>query len=170
MAKINLKDFDFKQFFLRYGEWVGLAIAALIMLPAFAMGVMNFVTAGSAHTNAEALASVASSAERRIRESNPPPGTDEAPKESTMQVRNDRVVPENYVPPEEWFIPSSIEDTKRRAPVVLAPGDFQLTVLRGGMMSHIFTTLPDGKVQVLVIREKQTPLSPRQKRDKERYE
>ena len=25
MAKINLKDFDFKQFFLRYGEWVGLA-------------------------------------------------------------------------------------------------------------------------------------------------
>src|SRR5208337_3871742 len=49
--KINFKDFDFKQFMLRYGEWVGLGVAGIIALPVLFSGLTKAVGSGSPTAN-----------------------------------------------------------------------------------------------------------------------
>src|ERR1700737_2391583 len=140
---MNIKDFDFKRFFLQRGEWVGLGVALAIMLPALYSGTVLTLTSGSATRNAEEVKGLAKAADNRIASSQPPSDADKPPPESELMVRNDRVEPEKYTPENRWFVPSQIEDTKRRAPDVLTLGDFQVAYVRGGMMGHIFTQTAD---------------------------
>src|SRR5438132_8774341 len=165
---MTLKDFDIKQFMLKHGEWVGLAVAAAIMLPAFLAGAMNIFTSGSARANADDIQKLATAADNKIVTSIPPDDAAKPPTEGQLEVRLDRVEPDTYQADSEWFIPSSFEDNKRRAPVVWAPGDFQPTLLRGGMLGHVFIET-NGKLRALVIHEKQRDPSPREKKLRERY-
>jgi|GEM_PF-6626396 len=165
---LNLKEFDIKQFMLKHGEWVGLGVAAAIMLPAFVIGAMNVATSGSARANAADIDKLAVAADNKIVQSNPPPGAEKADAFESLEVRMDQVEPAKYQPPIDWFIQSSFEDTKRRAPVVMAPGDFQPTIVQGGFLGRVFVETRDGQVRVVVLSEKKRDPSPVEKKKLER--
>ena len=63
---MGMKDFDFKQFMLQRGEWVGVAVAVAIMLPALVIGAQKALTSGSASTNAGEVERLAKDAKGRI--------------------------------------------------------------------------------------------------------
>jgi hypothetical protein len=167
--KLNLKDFDIKQFMLKHGEWVGLGVAAAIMLPAFVIGAMNVATSGSARANADDINKLATAADNKIMQSNPPPDAADGGPVSNLVVRMDRVEPEKYQAANDWFILSSFEDSKRRAPLVLPPGDFQAVAFRGGMLGRVFVEA-NGQTKVWVIHERQRDISEKEKRRRKRLE
>jgi hypothetical protein len=168
--KLNLKDFDIKQFMLKHGEWVGLGVAAAIMLPAFVIGAMNVATSGSARANADDINKMAVAADNKIVQSNPPPDADKADAFKALVVRMDLVESQKYQTANDWFIQSSFEDSKRRAPLVLPPGDFQAVTFRGGMLGRMFRETNNGLLQAWVLREKQRDLSPRELRERKRIQ
>jgi hypothetical protein len=166
--KLDLKEINFKQFFLRHGEWVGLGIALAIALPFLVLGTGKALFSGSAAANAGDVDKLAKKVENDMRTSIPPPDADKAPPESEFMVNFSAVEPQKFAQEFEWFVPSSIEDTKRRSPEVLAPGELQVAYLQGATKLHIVWTRKEG-TQVYVIEEKDAPLPPKVKERLERY-
>ncbi len=155
-----MKDFNFKQFMLQKGEWVGLGAALVITLPVFGIGMMKILGSPRPTSTAMALEFKVKDADTRIQNAPVPADADKKPKEFFTQIVYGRVDPDEYITPTPWFIGSTLEDTKRRSPEVLPPGDFQVDVVRGGMKRHIIS----GK-RVLVITEKSLVIA-REKRTK----
>jgi hypothetical protein len=157
-----MKDFNFKQFMLEKGEWVGLGVALAIMLPVFGIGMMKILSSPGPSSNADRLKALAKAAEQRINTANPPEDADKPPKEFFSNVTYERVDPDAYSTPVNWFLASSIEDTRRRSPEILPPAELHVEVVRGGMRGHIIDTR--GK-RALVIQEKAVVLG-KTKKDK----
>ena len=153
--KFNVKDIDWKQFFLQRGEWLGVGIALAITLPVFFIGAKKAVFSGSADANAREVAGLTQSAQTRIKTSKPTEGTDKPPPESNVLISFAGADPEQFQT-DPWFIASSIEDTKRRRPEVLAASDFKPTEVRGAVRIHII----EGK-SIAVIRIKKGAEDPR---------
>jgi hypothetical protein len=164
---MGMKDFDFKQFMLQRGEWVGVGVAVAIMLPALVIGAQKALTSGSASTNAAEVERLAKDAKSRIDRSVPPADADKPPDETNLQVRTDKVDAEKYAIESPWFWPSSIEDTKRRAPPVLPPAELVATEIRAGMLGNDYEEI-NKTLYVRVIEEKQATLSPKQRRLRDR--
>src|SRR5438552_1355089 len=144
-----MKDFNFKQFMLQKGEWVGLGVALVITLPVFGIGIMKILGSPRPTSNVMALESLAKAAEQRIQNATPPEDAAKKPKEFFTQIVYGRVDPDEYSTPTPWMFASTLEDMRRRGPEVLPPGDFHVDVVSGGMKRHIIS----GK-RVLVITEK----------------
>jgi hypothetical protein len=141
-----LKEFNFKQFLLQRGEWLGLGFALVITLPVLGIGVMKILGSPSPTSNAMAIEKLTRDADQRIQNARPPDDADKPPKEFFTELTYAAVDPDAYSTPEPWFVPSSLEDTKRRSPDVLPPADLRIDVVRGAMKGYIIT--PDGKKAV----------------------
>jgi hypothetical protein len=146
-----MKDFDFKQFLLKKGEWVVLGVALAIVIPLLFSGLKNVLFSGSPTKNADVLADLSRSAGQRIDASRPPPGTDAEPEEITKLsvVSFEPINLEPYRTSIEWFRVGTLEDSKRRNPDVLAPAEFQVDVVRAGVKGIIFGDKKGSKVYVL---------------------
>src|SRR5262249_51317198 len=140
-----------KQFLLQRGEWLGLGLALAIALPVFGIGMMKILGSPSPTSNALALEQLSKSADQRIQSARPPDDADKPPKEFFTNVTYSRVDPDAYNTPTDWFIASSIEDTRRRSPDILPPAEFHVDYVRGAMKGHILHS--NGK-QVAVITDK----------------
>jgi hypothetical protein len=138
-----MKEFNFKQFMLQNGEWVGLGFALVIALPVLGFGMIKILSSASATKNVLALNQLAQSADARINSAKPPDDADKPPKEFFADITYERVDPDAFNTPTDWFVASSIEDTRRRSPEILPPGEFHVDVVRGAMKGQILTD--DGK-------------------------
>jgi hypothetical protein len=157
-----LKEFNAKQFLLEKGEWVGLGLALLITLPVLAFGMMMILTSRSPASNAQDIDQLAKAAEQRINSARPPEDADKPPKEVDTVVSYDRVDPDQYSTPVNWFIAGSIEDTRRRSPEILPPGEFHVEYVRGGIKGYIL----DGTGKRVMVIEKKSALVVRDKKTK----
>jgi hypothetical protein len=145
-----LKEFNFKQFLLQKGEWLGLGFALVIMLPVLGIGMMKILGSPSPMSNALALEKLTRDADQRIQNAKPSDDADKPPKEFFTELTYAAVNPDAYSTPTPWIVPSTIEDTKRRSPEILPPGDFRIDIVRGAMKGHIIS--PDGK-RVVVLKD-----------------
>lgn len=145
-----MKEFNFKQFMLKNGEWVGLGFALVIAIPVLGFGMMKVLTSSSPSKNVATLDQLAHSADQRIQSAKPPDDADKAPKEFFANITYDQVDPDAFNTPTDWFVASSIEDTRRRSPEILPPGEFHVDVVRGAMKGQILRS--DGK-QVAVLKD-----------------
>jgi hypothetical protein len=154
--KLKLKDFDYKQFFLQRGEWIGLGVVLLIVVPVLLGGIMKIYGAGTAKGNADEMQKVTAKAEDDIRKSPVPADADKPPQEffSTMQLT--KVDPSPYYPTQPFYVASEMEDTRRRKPEILTPREFDVVALLGAIPGAIINKGPDGKPQVMVLHAKDT--------------
>src|ERR1700687_5730246 len=160
--KLNLKDFDFKQFFLQRGEWIGLGVVLLIVIPILAIGIKNSVSAGRPESKKKDIEKLALNLEERIRTSQVPADASTPPPEFLKEVTFGSVDPAPYRTETAMNVPSGIEDTRRRKPEVLAPD-------RQFVMQPIFNAIPgaiinpgaEGQMLVEVLQKEDA--DPRQK-------
>jgi len=137
--KFNIKEFDYKQFFLKYGEWIGLAIALVITLPVLFSSVAKIFGSGSPTTNAKDATDLANKVDQAIQTSTPTPEA-LAPNPFVTNLKmkfQEHVDYEAFATEQPWFIPSTLEDTKRRNPEILSPGEFQVEMIRGDVPVRI---------------------------------
>jgi hypothetical protein len=165
----NVKDIDYKKFFLERGEWVGLAVILLIAVPVFGTGVKSAISSGSASTNAKEVGDLAKTLDQRIQSSPVPQGAEDPPPESDLKVDTSLVDSANFVTPRPWFIQSTIEDTKRRKPEILNPSDFMTSVIRFGALGYK-TQFENGKMYMLVVTERESTASPATKKQQKRIQ
>jgi hypothetical protein len=102
-----VKEFNLKQFMLKSGEWVGLGFALLIALPVLGFGMMKILSSSSPSKNVANLDQLAKSADGRIQSAKPPDDADKAPKEFFANVTYERVDPDGFNTPTDWFIAPS---------------------------------------------------------------
>lgn len=162
-----LKDFDAKDFFLKNGHYIALGIGLAVMIPLIASGFLMVLSSGRASQNANALRTLASSKEQLIRSATPEEGLDAPPKAFFAELKFDRVNPDEFETKYPWFVPGSVEDTKRRNPDVLLATDVQTTLVRAGVQGYILIN-NGNKQQIMVIQDakpvKYGPKSPIYKR------
>src|SRR5438876_11521406 len=84
--KLNLKDFDYKQFVLQRGEWIGLGVVLLIVIPILISGVAKVITAGSPASKAHEFQDLAANLEKKIQESRLRADADKRPKQCSKAV------------------------------------------------------------------------------------
>jgi hypothetical protein len=135
-----MKDFDFKQFLLKRGEWVLLGVALALLLLLLCVGLPNVLFSGSASANAATLGNLTKTAEMKINQSTPPAGTDAVPEDIVKLSSGISFQPVDVSPfrtEQEWFLMSQLEDLKRRNPDVLAATEFQTDVVRAGVRGYI---------------------------------
>jgi hypothetical protein len=159
--KLTVKDFDYKQFFLRRGEWVALGAVLLIVIPLVAGGIVKVWTAGSPASRARDMQNLVKEAENKIAMARVPVGADQPPKEFFEAIKLEKVSPEPYRTSFAFNYPSEIEDTKRRKPEILAPSEFQMQTLFAPVRGAIINKGANDQLQVEVLHQKDA--DPRQK-------
>jgi hypothetical protein len=154
--KFNVKEFDYKQFFLKYGEWIGLGIALVITLPVVFSGVGKILGSGSPTTNANDVKQQADGVDRAIKSSEPSAEAKAQPTLVSLEMKYKKYVDyEAYATKWPWFIPSTLEDTKRRNPEILSPVELRAHVLRADIPINIIN---DEEKKILVIQDKKVEL------------
>jgi hypothetical protein len=147
-----MKDFDFKQFLLEKGERVGLGVAAGFMVLLLIFGLVNGLSGGSATGTQAELDKARTSAKNLIDTATPNP--EDATKDAALlvaEVQFDPLDPDKYRVANNFFTPSSIEDTKRRNPEILAPTEFRAELARAQIPGAIIST---SNKQVAVLTDK----------------
>jgi hypothetical protein len=153
-----MKDFDFKGFMLKRGEWVGLGVAVVIVIPLILTGVSKAVQfMGGPSANTHRLKNESDAALSRINLSRPDPGTEDTPQEIVTlidHVSNDRVNVNSYLNETPFFFVTALEDSKRRMPSVLLPGELRADFLPAAMRGIILIKVNDKLWRVQVLKEK----------------
>ncbi|HLN32466.1 MAG TPA: hypothetical protein VK395_32360 [Gemmataceae bacterium] len=166
--KINFKDFDFKQFMLRYGEWVGLGVAGIIALPVLFSGLTKAVGSGSPTANAGDISKLASGVQTSINQATPPKEADQPPPEAFTELKKAHIYSGDFSTDIPWFVPSTIEDSKRRMPEVLSPVEFKLAVVRADIPEIMLVEDAEGNtIAVYTIKNKEIQLPPRLRRKRQ---
>jgi hypothetical protein len=150
---MNIKEFDYKQFFLQRGEWVGLGIVVPIALLLLYFGFKDVFTADSPSANAESINKLTEGIKNQLKTNQAPADASKPPPEVALKVNSDPVDAEAFHTSIPFFIPSSIEDTKRHNPDIKSPSDFHVDVVRGGWKGYDFQKGPNGNYQIQVITE-----------------
>jgi hypothetical protein len=151
---LKLKDFDYKQFFLQRGEWIGLGVVLLIVLPVMTSGLIKAFSAGSPAGKARDFNALTKSAEARIAASVPPKDADKMPTEFDKSLELAKVNPEPYHQERPFFVNSEIEDTKRRRPDIYGPEEFDVQAILASVPGAVIQKGANGKEQVLVLQQK----------------
>jgi hypothetical protein len=149
---MGLKNFDFKEFLLQRGEKLALVLAAVVGGLLFFSGVFKAFSAGSPGRTASDIETLRSRAKSSIDNSQPPAENDQQDaKELAAVINFDRVEPALFSQNTPFFIRSTVEDTKRRNPDILAAGDFHAEVIRAPIRSYMISGKGD-ELLVLVDR------------------
>lgn len=147
-----LKDFNAKEFFLKNGHYIALGVGLAVMIPLVVSGIMLVLSSGRASQNASALKTLAASKEQLIRSATPEEGLDAPPKEFFTELKFDPVDPYEYDTKYPWFVPGSVEDTKRRNPDVLTAVDPVTTLVRTGVQGYIVQN-NGNRQQVMILQD-----------------
>src|SRR5581483_1087134 len=110
--RFRVKDVDYKQFFLKYGEWIGLAVALLITLSVLFPGVAKIFGSGNPTSNAHAVHELAARVGRDIQTS-PVPETALQPSPFVTDLKikfNEPVDYQSFATELPWFVPRTLED------------------------------------------------------------
>lgn len=148
-----LKNFDFKEMMLKHGQYIALGIGLLVLIPLMFMGLGMVFSSGRAAANAKVLMDRNQQANNAIQTSKPPEDADKPPKEFFLDLTFTPVDPIPYDTDNPWFVPTSLEDTRRRNPEILLASDLKPVLVRTGIPSYV--TRSNGKdLQVLVLEDK----------------
>ncbi len=151
---MNLKNFDFKELMLKHGQFVALGIGLLFLIPLVLLGLEKVFSSGRASANAKVLMDQNKRASDAIAQSHPPEDASKPPLEFLMDLKTTPIDPIPYDTVNPWFVPSTIEDTKRRNPEVLLASNFKPDLVRAAIESYITRPTGKGDFQVLVLAEK----------------
>src|SRR5437667_2038382 len=152
MALKNMKNVDFKQFFVQKGEKVGLWICVGVMALLVVLMIKDVVAGPSAGANAEKLTNLTKGGKQKIDTASPDGNLgnlDPQIKEAASPTQ----VPQGlfaFSPYRQFFDAGATEDRKWRLPVVLPADDFRTDFLYTNVAS--FTLLKSGEgIQVGVL-------------------
>jgi hypothetical protein len=149
-----MKDFDFKQFMLEKGEKVGLGLGAGIMVLLLIFGLGKAFSAGSPSKTSKEISDRSKAVQGRINDPNnkPPEGEEAKDADALMrQVNFNPVNADDFRTTNPFFLPSSVEDTKRRNPDILLPTEIKAELVLMAMRGMIIST---NNAQVAVLEEK----------------
>ncbi|HEV3263386.1 MAG TPA: hypothetical protein VG013_41505 [Gemmataceae bacterium] len=126
--KLNLKDIDYKQFFLEKGERVGLWVGIALMVLLLAVGA-RMAWSSTRADNAGKIKKLAQDKQGAIDRSKIPEERKLVPQD-LQEAANPKLVDSHDYPADRpWFYGSSLEDTKWRQPAILGLGPAQAQVL-----------------------------------------
>jgi hypothetical protein len=155
MALKNMKNIDFKHFFVHQGEKVGLWICVGAMALLLILMIKDVVAGPSASANAEKLASLSKDRKQKIDTSQP---TDDIAKvDPKIQEASSPVdVPQDlYGFHKAFFDPAAAEDKKWRLPTVLLVDEFRVDYMHADVPSLMLFPKGEGdqiQVGILVTR------------------
>lgn len=152
--KVNLKDLNYKEFFLQNGEKVGLWVAGGLTVLIFILGtVWKGVFSESASANANTLRVKTSTAEDNIKKSRPDESLRNLDPALVKAVNPSPIDSLNYICKNPPFVTTIAEDTKWRKPEVVMPTEFMVETIRQLVPSYAIDN--EGEtVVVLVVPEK----------------
>lgn len=151
MAKINLKEIDFKQFFIQKGERIALWAMVGVMAVLIVFGVfINGFSRGSASGNSGEINDLCTRAKSALSTSAPAPGSEKPDDIYTGAARLAEIDRNGVDCKHALFSTQDREDKKWRKPEVLSPDEFQVTMIRGLFRSYIPTTV-DGKQGIMFL-------------------
>ena len=158
MALKNMKNVDFKQFFVQKGEKVGLWICVGVMALLVVLMIKDVVAGPSAGANAEKLTTLSKSGKQKIDTASPDPNLgnlDPQIKEAASPTQ----VPQGlfaFSPYRQFFDAGATEDRKWRLPVVLPADDFRTDFLYTNV-PQLYPPLKSGdSIQVAVLMSSNT--------------
>lgn len=138
---LNLGDIDFKDFFLRYGERVGLWTAVAITGVMLVVGVfMNGLRADSADETATRIRGYGKSASQQLQNANPRAGAEDSPPRVAEASDIELIDPTALALAHPFYDASSPDDLKWRKPQLLAPTEFDASVVRVQVPSWYFSS------------------------------
>lgn len=137
--KMNLKDFDYKQFLIEKGERIalGVAVAIALLLVGFGFIVRTARSVGGPD-RANLLDEFRKKGEGNLARSEPKPDLGVVPPDLIAAVNVQPLDPSLYQVPYQYFYPPPPEDVKWRKPLVEAPDEFDAQVVRTQVMSYWF--------------------------------
>lgn len=145
MALKNMKNVDFKQFFLQKGEKIGLWICVGLMALLIVLTVTSLIGGPSAGANADKLTSLSKTKKQAIDGARPGPDLGNMdPK--IQEASSPTQVPQGlfaFEPGRSYFDPGATEDKKWRLPTVLAADDFRSIFLHANVPSLIVSKQGD---------------------------
>lgn len=169
---LSFKNFDFKELLLKYGQFMAVGVGLLVLVPVAIMGLGMVFSSGRASANAKVLMDKNQQATNALQTSRPPEDASKPPAEFFLDLSFARVDPVPYDTDGPWFVPTTLEDNRRRNPEILLAANLKPTLVLGGIPSYITRT--NGKdLQVLALMDKAVAkgkLSPRQKKQVEQYQ
>jgi hypothetical protein len=178
--KSSFKDFDYKGFFIQYGEkiglWAAVGITALLLI-----FVIKDVFAGrSAGQNAKLLNDLSAEKDRSIKGSVPDPKVKVVPTDIKEGATPQPVDPSLYAANIPFFSSVAQEDKKWRSPTVLGADDFKPAFLQVQVPSYLFEGTGDNikvgvlspagdneKIRTTEKERKKAKMTPRQRRIEE---
>jgi hypothetical protein len=166
---MGLKNFDFKDFMLRRGQYIALGVGAAVFLPLSVMGMGLVFSSGRSSSNVKVLQDSDQRAKSNLQTSRPPEDAAKPPPEFFVEMKFTPVDPMPYDTDLPWFVPSTVEDSHRRNPEVLLVSDFQTQLVRGAFHSYIVVPGSKGP-QVGVLADKKVADPKRVGKAKKEYE
>ncbi|HEV3203231.1 MAG TPA: hypothetical protein VGY77_02555, partial [Gemmataceae bacterium] len=150
---MGLKNIDFKQLLLQKGERFALVVCVGIMgLLLVIYGLSSVLSAGP-QKNVDEITKLRASADSSWKSSQPTEGLESLP-DDLKGVEYKKVDADLYACTQLYFQLLEREDKKWRIPLVLAPDEFQVGLLRTALQSYILQKDPNGKIVAMVLKEK----------------
>ena len=137
--KLNLKDINYKQFFLEKGERIGLWVAGPIMGLLILVGILKALSGDSSQATVSQITGLRDQAQGELTQSGPSPDVAVLPQD-LLKTRNLAALDaQTFAFPRQPFTPAQIEDFRWRQPKVLAPDEFDGALVRAQVPSYWFS-------------------------------
>src|SRR5947209_18228206 len=152
MALKNMKNVDFKHFFVHKGEKIGLWICVGVMALLLVLMIKDVVAGPSASANAEKLATLSKDGKQKIDTSQPTENISELDPKIKAASSPEEVPTDLFAFNNAFFDPAATEDKKWRLPSVLMAGDFRVDYLLAVVPSLMLFPKGEGdQIQVGVL-------------------
>ena len=152
MALKNMKNIDFKHFFVHQGEKVGLWICVGVLALLMVLTIKALVSSPSASGNAEKLAKLSKDGKQKIDTSQPTDNISELDPKIKAASSPEDVPQDLYAFGRTFFDPAATEDKKWRLPTVLLPDEFRVDYIHVDVPSLILFPKGEGdQIQVGVL-------------------
>jgi hypothetical protein len=156
MVMKNLKNIDFKQFFVQKGEKIGLWVCVGVMALLVVLMIKDVVAGPSASANAEKLTTLSKDRKQKIDSSQPDPNLAVLDPQIKKASSPEQVPQDLFALERRYFDPGATEDRKWRLPTVLPMDDSRVDYLLAKVPSMILFPKASGEgapqVGVLVSR------------------
>jgi hypothetical protein len=149
MAKAK---FDFKKLMLEKGERIGIIAGGILMVLLIAFGLKQAFSGASKVEIAKKLNSTTKDLNNKIKNGtgDPPPLADFL----FSDISNEREDPVAHRTEFEYFLPSTLAETKRGSPKILSPDEFQIDLYRGQALVYNIIGEKD-RMKIAVVASRQ---------------